>query len=85
LQKRIADQAEEDARVQSLADWCARVNANVDTLTYEERRLALTWLGVDVRAYRIGTVDANGNPLPRWTMTMAPLPEPPTIENGSAR
>ena len=85
LQQRIADQRDEDARIQTLADWCARVNANIDTLTYEDRRLALTWLGVDVRAYRLGAVDASGKPLPRWTMTMAPLPERFAVENGSSR
>ena len=72
LERRIADRENENARVQSLAEWCAKVNANIETLTYEERRLALTWLGVDVRVFRREARDADGQPLPRWTMTMAP-------------
>ena len=64
LRRRIADRAEEDQRVQSLADWCSRVGANLDLMSYDEKRLALDALGVKVRAYRKGTVDEQGLPQP---------------------
>jgi site-specific DNA recombinase len=79
LERRIANQAAESAKMQSLADWCGRVNANLDTLTYEERRMALTWLGVEVRTYRLGTSDASGTPYPRWELTMRPNPDMATV------
>ncbi len=80
LQRRIDDRAEEDARVQSLADWCSRVGANLDQMTYDEKRLAIDALGVKVRAYRKGSVDADGTPHPRWTLTMTPVStEPGTL------
>ena len=46
MRRRIADRAGEDARVLSLAEWCARVSTNVEKMTYEDKRLALAWLGV---------------------------------------
>jgi site-specific DNA recombinase len=72
MRRRIADRQAEDARVLSLADWCATVNANLETLTYDEKRLALGWLGVQVRVYRPGATDDSGTSLPRWEVTMAP-------------
>jgi site-specific DNA recombinase len=72
LMRRIADRADEDARVRSLAEWCSRVGTNLDTLSYDEKRLALDALGVKVRVYKQGSTDVDGNPLPRWDMTMRP-------------
>jgi hypothetical protein len=83
LAQRIADRAAENAKVQTLADWCATVNANLDTLTYEERRMALTWLGVEVQVYRTDARDEDGDPLPRWAMTLAPLMPERDIVYGS--
>jgi hypothetical protein len=71
LERRIADRADEDARVRSLADWCQRVGTNLDLMSYAEKRLALEALGVKVRVYLPGTVDEHGQPRPRWEMTMA--------------
>jgi site-specific DNA recombinase len=41
-------------RVGGLDVWCRTVAANVDALTYDEKRLALDALGVQVRLYRSG-------------------------------
>jgi site-specific DNA recombinase len=71
LARRMADRANEDARVRSLSEWCSRVGANLDTLSYAEKRVALEALGVKVRIYLPGSVDENGQPRPRWEMTMA--------------
>jgi hypothetical protein len=68
--QRIADRAAEDAKVQSLTAWCQRVGANLDRLTYTERRLALEALGVQVRIYSTRIPDENGEPYPRWTVTL---------------
>ena len=73
LRRRIADRDAETARVATLADWCQTVAANLDTLTYDEKRLALTALGVKVRVYKQGSVAADGTPYPRWDMTMRPV------------
>ena len=69
--RRIADRAEEDARVRSLSEWCSRVGANLDALSYAEKRLALEALGVKVRLYLPGSVNEDGTARPRWEMTMA--------------
>ena len=73
LAQRIADQDAEDAKVTGLTEWCSRVGANLNTLSYDERRMAIDALGVQVRAYRKGSLDAAGNPYPRWQMTMNPV------------
>jgi site-specific DNA recombinase len=73
LVQRIADRDAKDAKVTTLTEWCSRVGANLDTLTYDERRMAIDALGVQVRAYRKGSVDDAGNPYPRWEMTMNPI------------
>ena len=85
LQRRIADQAADRARMTSLSEWCSTVAANLDTLSYDEKRLALTALGVRVQAYRLGTSDADGTPYPRWELTMAPVSPEPTIVYDSTR
>lgn len=72
LQRRIADRDTETARVATLADWCQTVAANLATLSYDEKRLALTALGVKVRVYKHGSSAADGTPYPRWEMTMRP-------------
>jgi site-specific DNA recombinase len=71
LLRRMADRADEDARVRSLSEWCSRVGANLDLMAYDEKRLALDALGVKVRVYSPGAVDEDGTPRPRWEMTMA--------------
>jgi hypothetical protein len=73
LLRRIADQGRDVAWVTRLTDWCARVSQNLETLTYDEKRLALAALGVRVRAYRKGSVDETGTPYPRWELTMNPI------------
>jgi site-specific DNA recombinase len=72
MHRNIADRAAEDARVLSLADWAARVNTNIEAMTYEDKRLALEWLGVQVRVWRPGHADEADEPL-RWDLTVAPL------------
>ena len=39
-------------RLTDLAEWCRTVAENLDALNYEQRRLALTALGVKVKLYR---------------------------------
>ena len=73
LQRRIADRDAETARVASLADWCQTVAANLDTLTYAEKRLALDALGVSVRVHRPGAIDMDRATLARWEITMRPV------------
>jgi site-specific DNA recombinase len=82
LIQRITDRDAETARVKTLTDWCATVNANLETLTYDEKRLALKWLGVHTRVHRVGAIDAMGNPMPRWELTMGPTPPDEQIANG---
>ena len=72
LRRRIADRDVETERVATLAEWCQTVAANLDSVSYDEKRLALTALGVKVRVYKQGSVDLDGNPLPRWEITMRP-------------
>ena len=60
LARRITDQTDEDARIRSLAEWCETVTHNLDRLSYSERRMALDALGVQVRVWRHGEVDADG-------------------------
>jgi hypothetical protein len=50
--------------VQTLADWCSRVGANLDTLSYAEKRLALEALGAKVSIYRNGACDEAAGPCP---------------------
>ena len=69
-EQRIADRAAEDAKVRNLTTWCERVGANLDRLSYTERRLALEALGVQVRVYSNRIPDENGEPYPRWTVTL---------------
>jgi len=72
-ERRIADRAADDAKVQSLTAWCQRVGANLDRLSYNERRLALEALGVQVRVYSNRATDQNLEGHPRWTMTLSSL------------
>ena len=54
LRRRIAVEEAHAARLRSLSQWCQTVATNLDTLTYDERRLALSGLGVTVRLCRPG-------------------------------
>nr|MBA2596249.1 hypothetical protein [Chloroflexia bacterium] len=85
LRQRIADRDAETARVATLAEWCQTVAANLDVLTYDEKRLALAALGVKVRVYKQGSTDADGSPYPRWEMTLCPAPTNEHVVNGSTR
>jgi site-specific DNA recombinase len=78
LTQRIADRATEDAKLQTLTDWCSLVGTNLDTLSYDEKRLALDALGVKVRVYRSGATDEAEEPLPRWEVTLRPVS--PTVD-----
>jgi site-specific DNA recombinase len=55
--------SEAQARLGNLTAWCRTVAANIDRLTYEERRDALIALGVAVVVYRKGHE-------PRYEITM---------------
>jgi hypothetical protein len=88
VEGQIASDAEVDAsKVRDLAAWCQTVASNIDTLTYDERRLALTALGVQVRVWRLDTVSSDGVPLPRWEIEMKPAPssEPVVLRSTRAR
>jgi site-specific DNA recombinase len=78
MRRQIADRAAEDARVLSLAAWAARVNTNIEAMTYEDKRLALEWLGVQVRVWRPGYIDETDKSL-RWDLTVAPLDGQPIV------
>jgi site-specific DNA recombinase len=70
--ERIADRAAEDAKLRTLSDWCQTVAATLDSLSYDEKRLALDALGVQVRIYRPNAADEAGEPLPRWEVMLRP-------------
>lgn len=74
LQRRIADAEGDLARVKSLADWCATVAQNLDSLTYDEKRRALEAFGVQVHVWREDAVRDDGTPQDRWQLTMQPRP-----------
>jgi site-specific DNA recombinase len=85
LQRRIADAEVDAANVRDLAAWCQNVAANLDTLTYAERRLALTALGVQVRVWQVGATGSDGESLPRWEIEMKPAPSSEPIVLRSTR
>jgi site-specific DNA recombinase len=58
-------------------EWCRRVAANLDAMTYAEKRLALEALGVGVKLYR-------KDHAPRWVITAAIPAEPGTTLSGTA-
>ena len=66
------------SQVDSIQDWCASVAQNVAALTYEEKRLALTALGIQVRIWPSGYS-------PRYEITTRiPLGDSP-FESSSSR
>lgn len=73
LEKRVADAESDRAKLAAFSDWCTRVAANLDRLSYDEKRLALQALGVAVRIHRPGATDEHGTPLDRWEITMRPV------------
>ena len=73
LRRRIADEEADATRLRSLSEWCQTVASNLDALTYAEKRLALDGLGVKVRIWRPGATDEQGNPYPRWQITLDPV------------
>ena len=74
LRRRIADRAAEEARMRTLARWCAGVGENLGRLSYAEKRLALDALRVEVRVWREGDAQTDGTSLPRWEVIMRPAP-----------
>jgi hypothetical protein len=66
------DRSAEAAKVKALADWCATIGGKLDSLSYDKKRLALEALGVQVKIYRLGSVNTVGDSYPRWELTMAP-------------
>jgi site-specific DNA recombinase len=72
LQRRLDDERADAAKMAGVREWCQRVNANLDRLSYDEKRLALEALGVEVLCWRKDAIDARGNPLPRWEIIMRP-------------
>lgn len=73
LVQRMADAESDRERVRTLTEWCQHFAAHLDSATYEQKRTALEALGVQVYITKPGTLDADGNPRPRWEMTMRPL------------
>jgi hypothetical protein len=84
LQRRLDDERTDAAKIAGVCEWCQRVNANLDRLSYDEKRLALEALGVKVRVWREDATDENGNPLPRWELTLAPVSGSEPIAYGDA-
>jgi site-specific DNA recombinase len=58
-----AAQRADQERLFNLTEWCGRVTANLDSLTYPERRDVLAALGVSARVWR-------KDHTPRWEITM---------------
>jgi site-specific DNA recombinase len=85
LIQRIADRDEEAAQVRSFAAWCRTVVANLDTLRYDEKRLALHALGVHVRVWTKNARDEAGEPLPRWDMQVRLLTPSPSLVSYTSR
>jgi site-specific DNA recombinase len=79
LIQRIADRDQEAAQVRSFAAWCRTVATNLDTLTYDEKRLALHALGVHVRVWTKSARDEAGEPLPRWDLQVRLLTPSPSL------
>src|SRR5215217_3417280 len=86
LRQRVADAEADTTRLRSLSEWCQRVAANLDALTYDERRLALDGLGVAVEIWRPGSTDEQGKPYPRWQIWLNPalVASPTQIVSGTA-
>jgi hypothetical protein len=85
LVQRIADRDKEAAQMRSFAAWCRTVAANLDTLTYDEKRLALHALGVQVRVWTKNARDEAGDPLPRWDMQLRLLTPSPSLVSYTSR
>jgi site-specific DNA recombinase len=51
----------------NIMHWCERVAKNLPTLTYQEKRVVMEALGLQVHVFR-------ADHEPRWEITMAPLP-----------
>jgi site-specific DNA recombinase len=86
LRRRVADAEADTTRLRSLREWCQTVAANLDALTYDERRLALGGLGVTVQIWRPGSTDERGKPFPRWQIELDPtlVASPAQIVSGTA-
>jgi site-specific DNA recombinase len=83
LVRRLADAETDRTRVRTLTEWIATVSANLETLTYDERRIALEALGVRVRTHKPGATDEHGTPLDRWEVTMQPVGVESAVALGS--
>lgn len=85
LLHRMADVEADAAKVRTLTDWAGHFAAKLDTATYEQKRQALEALGVQVFINKPGSLDADGEPRPRWYMTMRPLALGAPVVYASAR
>jgi site-specific DNA recombinase len=73
VRARLADAQADAAKMSDLREWCERVHQNLDSMAYDHKRLALEALGVQVLCWRKDATDADGNPLPRWELSLSPL------------
>lgn len=86
LKHRIADAEADAAQLRTMTEWCQSVASNIDALTYAERRIALSGLGVSVRIWKPNTLNEQGQPNPRWQIDLAPAfgPSPAHLVLGTA-
>ena len=85
LERRIADSAADRERVKSLTEWAEHFRVKLDGADYATKRLALEALGVNVKVYRPGSVDEDGNAHPRWELTMRPAGSESALSYASIR
>lgn len=71
LERRATTAAEDRERFAAFGAWAQRVSANLDTLSYEEQRLALEALAVSVDVFPV-----HDSEHPRWRVTMRPALSP---------
>jgi hypothetical protein len=77
LDQRIADAEADAEKVRTLTEWCQRVGANLDALSYEDKRTALAALGASVVLYGVGSEEAARDG--RWVLTLRPAPSGESI------
>jgi site-specific DNA recombinase len=86
LKHRIDDAEADATQLRTMTEWCQSVASNIDALTYAERRMALSGLGVSVRVWKPNTLNEQGQPNPRWQIDLAPAfgPSPARLVLGTA-
>ena len=80
LQRRLDDARADAVKVRDLRNWCQQVNQNLGTLSFQKKRLSLEALGLQVRVWRENATDEDGNPRPRWELTMRPTASADSVE-----